>query len=137
MDNKTKLEKITATWLKKAFFNHLKNGSRISKLAYISFIKRIFTPNNEKGEIVGAGLKKFTRIYSLYRKRIERIEDSEKLDEIKAHFPDYNIVAAYKYAVLTGKFSLNKDDINEFERILVLLLPPKPKAPNEKVPPSS
>jgi len=55
------------------------------------------------------------------RKKVDRVQVTQKLDELKVQFPQYNIEKAYSYAVISGKFALKNDDIKDFMRIITLL----------------
>lgn len=122
--SQSRLEKITITWLKKAYRKHLESGYNISGKAYLNFIKSVMKPSTKEGEekLRASGKRLFDRIYSAYRMRQASVKNTTKLDELKAKYPNLNIEVAYRYAVLTGKFGLNADDIEDFDCLVQLLI---------------
>ena len=128
-NSRSRLDKITTTWLKKAYRQHFENGYVISRSMYLKFIKTIMKPTSKEGEnkLVASGTKLYNKIYSAYKMRQMRIKNSDKLDEIKAKYPELNIETAYRYAIVTGKFNLNADDIEDFEYMVRFLTQTKAK----------
>lgn len=122
-NSKSRLEKITITWLKKAYRNHFENGYKISRVMFLKFVKSIMQPTEKEGEdrLKISATKLYNKIYSAYKMRQMSVRKTDKLDELKAKYPKLNIETAYRYAVVTGKFNLNADDIEDFEYICKFL----------------
>lgn len=122
-NSKSKLEKITHTWLKKAYREHFENGYNISRTMFLKFLKNVLKPNSKKSEdkLIAAGTNLYNKIYSSYKMRQSRIKDTDKLNDLKQKFPNLDIDCAFRYAVVTGKFNLNIDDIEDFECIVKIL----------------
>lgn len=133
--NISKLEKITSTWIKKAYRVHLENGYKISKSLYLKFIKNIMNPNSKENEekLLTSAKKMYDKIYVAYKMRQNRIQSSDKLDELKNKYPKLNIEKAFRYAVVSGKFNLNADDIEDFEYLAKFLVSPKEEIKKEKL----
>ncbi|AII15605.1 hypothetical protein CIG1485E_a0080 (plasmid) [Campylobacter iguaniorum] len=122
-NSRSRLEKITVTWLKKAYREHFENGYVISRSMYLKFIKIIMKPTSKEGEnkLIASGTKLYNKIYSAYKMRQMSVRKTDKLDELKAKYPNLNIETAYRYAIVTGKFNLNADDIEDFEYLVQFL----------------
>jgi len=121
--SKSRLEKITVTWLKKAYREHFKNRYAISRSMYLKFLKTIMKPSSKENEnkLIASGTKLYNKIYSAYKMRQMSVRRTDKLDELKAKYPKLNIETAYRYAIVTGKFNLNADDIEDFEYLVEFL----------------
>lgn len=130
----SKLEKITATWIKKAYRKHFSEGTQISQTIYLRFINTIMNHNNEEGtmNLRFAAKNLFDKIYGTYRARQHSIGKSNKFNELIERYPKLNIDKAYRYAIMTGKFNLNSDDIEEFEYILKFALSSKENSNKRK-----
>jgi hypothetical protein len=122
--SKSRLEKITNTWIKKAYREYFENGYKISRSLFIKFTKNILEPKSEENrkQLEIASKKLFDKIYNTFRNRQHRITDSHKFKELVARYPKLNIDKAYRYAIISGKFNLNANDIEEFEYILKFAL---------------
>ena len=134
--SRSRLEKITSTWLEKAHFESYKNGYKISRNYYLKFIKSILKPNTDENENILkiSGGKLFDKIYQIHRNRLRRVSSSPKLQELKERFPEYDIEDSFKYAVITGKFNLNADDMEKYGNMIELvLLNKKQKSKKPKV----
>lgn len=131
----SRLEKITNTWIKKAYRAHFEHGYIISRSLYLKFIKGIINPNSKEGEekLTTSGKKLYDKIYSAQKMRQKSVKTTDKLDELKNKYPKLNIEKAFSYAIVTGKFNLNADDIEEFEYILKFALSPKDNKEKEKL----
>lgn len=133
--SKTRLEKIATTWIKKAYREYFGNGYKISRSLFIKFTKNIFEPKSEenRNQLEISSRKIFDKVYNTYRNRQHRIPNSDKFNELVARYPKLNIDKAFRYAIVTGKFNLNADDIEEFEYILKFALSPKDNKEKEKL----
>jgi len=122
-NSRSRLDKITTTWLKKAYRQHFENGYVISRSLYLKFLKFIMKPKTKESEdkLIASGTKLYNKIYSAYKMRQMSVRKTDKLDEIKAKYPELNIESAYRYAIVTGKFNLNADDIEDFEYMVRFL----------------
>ncbi|QIR75267.1 hypothetical protein [Sulfurospirillum diekertiae] len=125
--SKSRLEKIANTWIKKAYREYFVNGYKISRSLFVKFTKNIFEPKSEENrkQLEAASKKLFDKTYNTYRNRQHRITNSDKFNELVARYPKLNIDKAYRYAIVSGKFNLNADDIEEFEYILKFALSKK------------
>lgn len=121
--SKSKLEKITETWFKGAFYESFKQGFKVSRNYFIDFVMKIYMPQDEtrKKALKASARKLFDNYVKLNRNKIKRVKTTQKLNDLKAQFPKYDIEKAYSYAVISGKFALKNDDIKDFMRIITLL----------------
>lgn len=126
---RTRLDKMTETWLISAYYERLKNGYQVSINYYLSFIKSILKPQSEEGEnkLNISGRKLFQKHTNALKQKLFSMSKTEKLDELKSKYPQYDIESAYTYALLSKKFNLKGDDIKEFDRIISLLTKKPPK----------
>lgn len=124
---KTRLEKITESWLKKAYFNSLNKGYIVSRNLFLNFVKNIMKPKTDEEDkrLTYSSTKLFEKINAIIRNKKQRLFRSKKLDKLKKDFPNLNIQDAYLYAMITEKFKLKQDDIDNFERIVRLLISSK------------
>ena len=132
--NISRLEKITNTWIKKAYRKRFSEGMQISQTLYLRFINTIMNPDSEKSamNLRFAAKSVFDKIYGTYRARQHSIGKSNKFNELVDRYPQLNIDKAYRYAIMTGKFNLNADDIEEFEYILKFALSSKENSSKKK-----
>lgn len=122
-NSKSRLEKITRTWLVNAYFEKLKNGYAISKNAFIKFVQKIlktYSETNEK-QLVFAARKLFNQYNDANKKKLQRIPKNQRVIELQDRYPEFDVISAYAYATISGTFKVKNDDLQEFERILTLL----------------
>jgi len=132
--SKSRLEKIANTWVKKAYREYFENGYKISRSLFIKFTKNILEPKSEenRNQLESASRKVFDKAYNTFRLRQYRLTNSEKFNDLVARYPKLNIDKAYRYAIVSGKFNLNADDIEDFEYILKFALSSKENPKKEK-----
>lgn len=87
--------------------------------------------NEEK--LLTSGKKIYDKIYSAQKMRQKSVKTTDKLDELKNKYPKLNIEKAFRYAVVSGKFNLNADDIEDFEYLAKFLISPKEEIKKEKL----
>ncbi|DAB32471.1 MAG TPA: hypothetical protein CFH79_03740 [Sulfurospirillum sp. UBA11407] len=121
---KSRLEKIVDTWLKKAYYLKLKKGYVIHRSFLLKFVKTIYQNYDEN--IKRAAIYHFDKYNDKNKKKIKRAYENIRLNDLQERYPEFNILDAYAYALVTEKFKIKEDDLIEFENIVALL-----KSPNE------
>lgn len=122
-NSKSRLEKITRTWLVNAYFQRLKNGYAISKNAFVRFVQKIlktYSETNEK-QLIFAAKKLFEQYNDVNKKKLQRTPKNQRIVELQERYPEFDVASAYTYATISGTFKIKNDDLQEFERILTLL----------------
>ncbi|KPH55529.1 hypothetical protein HPU229334_07810 [Helicobacter pullorum] len=63
----------------------------------------------------------YSRIKERMKKQKLRVKQSEKIQELQAKYPNLDILKAFTYTRLNGKFEVENEDIEIFENIIKLL----------------
>ncbi|EEQ63637.1 hypothetical protein HPMG_01094 [Helicobacter pullorum MIT 98-5489] len=120
--DKTHIEKCLETYIFrfsiKLFLGEVANFGVANVKAYL---KHIF--GEDKGTFVyyKYGRKIYSRIKERMKKQKLRVKQSEKIQELQAKYPNLDILKAFTYARLNGKFEVENEDIEIFENIIKLL----------------
>ncbi len=116
---RSRLEKIVDTWLKKAYNLKLQNGYVIHRSFLLRFVKTIYENYDEN--IKRAAIYHFDKYNDKNKKKIKRAYENIRLNDLQERYPEFNILDAYAYALITEKFKIKEDDLIEFENIISLL----------------
>ncbi|QFR43147.1 hypothetical protein [Sulfurimonas xiamenensis] len=116
---KSRLEKIIDTWLKKAYNLKLQNGYVIHRSFLLRFVKTIYENYDEN--IKRAAIYHFDKYNDKNKKKIKRAYENIRLNDLQERYPEFNILDAYAYALITEKFKIKEDDLIEFDNIISLL----------------
>ena len=125
-DKESKVSKATHTWLVKNYTHKLthpddkRNFNRAENC--VKFITR-FSPKNEKLKALeSAATNYYYKNKNTIEHKLKRTKRSPKLKALIAKYPKLNIERAYKLAVLHDKLALNADDIEFFEKLLIVAI---------------
>lgn len=116
---RSRLEKIVDTWLKKAYNLKLQKGYVIHRSFLLKFVKTIYQNYDEN--IKRAAIYHFDKYNDKNKKKIKRAYENIRLNDLQERYPEFNIMDAYAYALITEKFKIKEDDLIEFENIISLL----------------
>ncbi|VEJ52259.1 Uncharacterised protein [Campylobacter insulaenigrae] len=121
-----RLEKIIHTWVVNCTKYSLKNPydtRRINrKNGCIKFVLRIFKEPKNEGALIGISSSLYDKYKNLYKSKLARVKQSNKIKSLQEKYPDLDIINAYKYAILSNKCALLNEDVKDFENIIKILL---------------
>ncbi|MCR6590497.1 Uncharacterised protein [Campylobacter insulaenigrae] len=121
-----RLEKIIHTWVVNCTKYSLKNPHdkrRINrKNGCIKFVLNIFEKTKNKNALIGISSSLYDKYKNLYKSKLARVKQSSKIKSLQEKYPNLDIINAYKYAILSNKYALLNEDIEDFENIIKILL---------------
>lgn len=119
----SKLSKATYTWLVKNYNHKLlhPDDKRTFNRAgnCVQFLTR-HSPENKK--LAAAAMNYYYKNKNAIKTKLARTKNSPKLKKLIAKYPKLNIERAYKFAVINEKLSLTQDDIDFFEKMLIIAI---------------
>ena len=122
-DKESRVSKATHTWLVKNYTYKLlhPDDTRTFNRAEncVKYILRHATPNKE---LIAASTTLYYKNLNTIKNKLKRINKTQKLKALIAKYPKLNIERAYKLAVLHDKLALNADDIEFFEKLLIVAI---------------
>lgn len=125
--SKLKIEKITETWLKKAYFEHLFHNYSIIRGYFTNFTKEIIQPKSIEGKekLKRSSIYYFDRYNDKYKKKLKRCRSNERVLELQKKYPKLNIVDAFAFGLIIEKFATTNEDLEWFENIVKILIKKK------------
>ncbi|AWI34158.1 hypothetical protein [Helicobacter apodemus] len=121
-EQESKLTKIIEGYVLAFEFKSMKKLTKPVGVRNVKgFLKNIFGEQAMYAIYCKYGKPALLRVKERVKKQKRAVKQSEKILAIQKEYPQYNIIKAYQYGYMKGKFHLSREDIETFIAMLEIL----------------